>query len=407
MRKLITTALAFVASFGCGQVIAQTGTFSTVNLTGSGSGATILQANAGGTQVIALSNDDITGVDQIKINDAGIGEGLVFSDAANNQIDISVSTQASGGLNAFMFRTISTVPFYFRSPGNASMVIDAIPNTNNTYKAELNLVGTGKITYLNNGSNGSNTSNRLNLTTIRSDNNVLSDVGMHIGPNDTWLDRSLHIRAPNSPLNTSHQEILFQSGGIGSDNPVVNGRIYYEATSDFRTDYLNIEKANMFGVHITTNQIHFGQPVALDQQYETFNFRGAVKASKLLLGEFAAASASRFPTDPAFLLAVDGKMISTEAWCAIKSRWPDYVFEKDYTLPSLEEVSDYVKQNQHLPGIPTASEVKESGVDMGEMHSAMLKKVEELTLYLIDMNERVKSLEQKNKALKHELDGSK
>lgn len=407
MKKLITAGIALVATFSCGKLAAQTGTFSTVNLTGNASGATILQANGGGTQVIALSNDEITGVNLVKINDTGIGEGLVFSNQANSQIDISVSTQGSGGLDAFMFRTISTFPFYFRSPGTASMVLDAIPNADNTYRSELNLMGNGKLSYFNNGSNGSNTSNRLNLTTVRSDNNVLSDVGVHIGPNDTWLDRSLHIRAANSPINTSRQEILFQTGGLGSDSPVLNARIYYEATSNFRTDYLNLEKANSFGVHISNNQIHFGEPVALDQQYETFNFRGAVKASKLLIGDFAAASASRFPTDPAFLLAVDGKMISTEAWCAIKTRWPDYVFQKDYTLPSLEEVSDYVTKNQHLPGIPTASEVKYNGVDMGEMHTAMLKKVEELTLYLIDMNERVKSLEQKNNVLKQELNSSK
>lgn len=80
--------------------------------------------------------------------------------------------------------------------------------------------------------------------------------------------------------------------------------------------------------------------------------------------------------------------------------FPDYVFAKNYKLKSLEEVENYIKKNKHLPGIPTAEEVKEKGVNLGEVQAKLLEKIEELTLHMI-------SLEKKNKALQEEINGLK
>ena len=86
--------------------------------------------------------------------------------------------------------------------------------------------------------------------------------------------------------------------------------------------------------------------------------------------------------------------------------WADYVFDKTYRLPSLYEIEDYIKQNKHLPGIPSAAEVKQNGIDVGESHTALLKKIEELTLYVIgqekknqEQNEEIKTLKEQNKEL--------
>lgn len=61
-------------------------------------------------------------------------------------------------------------------------------------------------------------------------------------------------------------------------------------------------------------------------------------------------------------------------------RWPDYVFSKQYQLPSLTEVENYINQNSHLPGIPAAAEVEKKGLDVASNQAALLKKIEELTL---------------------------
>ena len=75
--------------------------------------------------------------------------------------------------------------------------------------------------------------------------------------------------------------------------------------------------------------------------------------------------------------------------------WPDYVFTKEYKLPSLVSVEAFIKKEQHLPDVPSAADVEKDGLDMGTMDATLLKKVEELTLYLIEQNKTL--LEQQEK----------
>ncbi|MNQ88396.1 hypothetical protein D3C85_1036560 [compost metagenome] len=64
---------------------------------------------------------------------------------------------------------------------------------------------------------------------------------------------------------------------------------------------------------------------------------------------------------------------------------PDYVFAEDYKLKSLQEVEDYIKENKHLPEIPSAKEIEKNGLMLAEMNMNLLKKMEEMTLYMIEM----------------------
>jgi hypothetical protein len=73
---------------------------------------------------------------------------------------------------------------------------------------------------------------------------------------------------------------------------------------------------------------------------------------------------------------------------------PDYVFEKEYHLMSLEDTKAYIDANKHLPEVPSAKEMEKNGVQLGEMNMLLLKKVEELTLYVIEQDEQIKKLQQ-------------
>lgn len=97
-----------------------------------------------------------------------------------------------------------------------------------------------------------------------------------------------------------------------------------------------------------------------------------------------------------YSLAVKGKIISEEVVVKLYSNWPDYVFAENYKLKTLDEVETFIKNNSHLPDVPSASEVDKNGLHVGEMNSILLKKVEELTLYMIDQNKKLKSLEEEN-----------
>lgn len=73
------------------------------------------------------------------------------------------------------------------------------------------------------------------------------------------------------------------------------------------------------------------------------------------------------------------------------------MFEKTYALPSLQEVEKFVTENKHLPEIASAKEMQNEGINLSEMNIKLLQKIEELTLYVIEQNKRIKLLELKNK----------
>lgn len=96
---------------------------------------------------------------------------------------------------------------------------------------------------------------------------------------------------------------------------------------------------------------------------------------------------------PKSTLAVNGT-ITAKRIKVTQTDWADYVFHKDYQLPPLAAVENYVNKHQHLEGIPSAAEVEKEGIDVGEMNKKLLAKVEELTLYLIEQNKKIAALEE-------------
>src|SRR5690606_5267557 len=101
-----------------------------------------------------------------------------------------------------------------------------------------------------------------------------------------------------------------------------------------------------------------------------------------------------------FQLNNDGALRTREVFVDSQVAWPDYVFEDNYTLPDLKEVHSFVKANKHLPDVPSAKEVEENGINLGEMNKILLEKVEQLTLYLIEQQEEIDTLRKEVEELK-------
>jgi hypothetical protein len=97
-----------------------------------------------------------------------------------------------------------------------------------------------------------------------------------------------------------------------------------------------------------------------------------------------------------YKLAVNGSVIATSVTVKVYP-WPDFVFKRDYKLQTLNEINTYINQNHHLPEIPSEKENTANGLNLGQMNSLLLKKVEELTLYLIKQDNRIKRLELQRK----------
>ena len=94
-----------------------------------------------------------------------------------------------------------------------------------------------------------------------------------------------------------------------------------------------------------------------------------------------------------FTLAVAGGMLAEELTIELQANWPDYVFGEGYTLPTLEVVERHIQERGHLINVPSSSEIEASGLKVGQMHIVLLEKIEELMLYTIDQEKRIKALE--------------
>ncbi len=102
---------------------------------------------------------------------------------------------------------------------------------------------------------------------------------------------------------------------------------------------------------------------------------------------------------PDAMLTVNGDILASEVRVESTGNGPDYVFEESYDLTSLEDLEAYIQKNKHLPEVPSAVEMKEEGIELAEMNMILLKKVEELTLHVIELNNTVKMQQDQLSAL--------
>jgi hypothetical protein len=98
--------------------------------------------------------------------------------------------------------------------------------------------------------------------------------------------------------------------------------------------------------------------------------------------------------NPPCKLAVNG-LIAAKDITVTNTLWPDYVFRPEYRLRPLGEVEEHIRALGHLPGVPSAREVEEKGVSVGEMQGKLLEKVEELTLHLIRQEKENRALRER------------
>lgn len=98
---------------------------------------------------------------------------------------------------------------------------------------------------------------------------------------------------------------------------------------------------------------------------------------------------------PLAKLTVNGNVCAKEVRVSLSGSpcWPDYVFAQDYDLMNLSDLKQYIQSNSHLPGVPSAAEVEENGVELGATTEILLQKIEEMTLYILQLEERVQQLE--------------
>lgn len=125
---------------------------------------------------------------------------------------------------------------------------------------------------------------------------------------------------------------------------------------------------------------------------DNFNYASPSKSDLVVSGKVAIGTPlTSNPND--YKLAVNGRIGAHDLKIERNSAaWPDYVFSTSYQLPSLSEVEKFIQANQHLKDVPSAKEVQQNGHSVGEMDAILLKKVEELTLYIIEQQKQIDAL---------------
>lgn len=149
----------------------------------------------------------------------------------------------------------------------------------------------------------------------------------------------------------------------------------------------------------------FGSNVGLDTTpTQKLDINGNIRTTgKLLVGNINDSMLNNLSD---YALAVNGSALFTMATVKLQSNWPDYVFHSDYKLRSLEEIEALITENGHLPNLPSAEEVSTNGINLGELNTKLVEKIEELTLYSIKQNKQIKEQNfkvEKLEKLIHEL----
>ncbi len=142
---------------------------------------------------------------------------------------------------------------------------------------------------------------------------------------------------------------------------------------------------NVYGIRIRTN----------DYKKSTVTNRFDLYASTATAKNYFAGNVGIGTEQPGdWKLAVNGKIRAKEI--KVETGWSDFVFFDDYKLPTLKEVEKHINTYGHLKDIPSAKEVEENGIQLGEMNSKLLQKIEELTLYTIQQDKKIETLQEKN-----------
>ncbi|TAM96468.1 MAG: hypothetical protein EPN39_13630 [Chitinophagaceae bacterium] len=108
-------------------------------------------------------------------------------------------------------------------------------------------------------------------------------------------------------------------------------------------------------------------------------------------------------TTPQSKLAVNGTITATQVKVT-QTGWSDFVFNPSYHLPSLSKTETFINANHHLPGIPSAKQMESKGLNLGEMEKKQMQKIEELTLYQINADKKIRQLEEELSELKNEVE---
>ena len=212
----------------------------------------------------------------------------------------------------------------------------------------------------------------------------------------------IYLAYGEEPWNSKKGMYILPDGkiGIGTTNPTAKLHVNSEDAHLARFLYTGDQTAPRVDIWGAPNKINIRTSYGTGGADLSF---GTTTVNEALIIKQNGSIGIGTPDPGSFKLAVEGKIGAHEVVVTTEG-WADFVFEPEYKLMSLSELESFVKTNKHLPEIPSAAEVQENGVSVGEMNAKLLQKIEELTLHVIEMNKEVEFLKKKNLKLESEIE---
>ncbi len=181
------------------------------------------------------------------------------------------------------------------------------------------------------------------------------------------------------------------SGGTDGGNVIIGAGSGYSHGNVFITNgNFMVGGDPNFHYPVNTGQINGNLYVGSNNPYGLAPSNGMWVEGRVIIGNSAVTG-----THANAKLSVQGKVTAQEVVVTASSNWPDYVFSDKYDLKSIDELENYIKENGHLPNVPSSQEVEENGISSSEMFKIQMEKIEELSLYIIELKKRLIELETK------------
>ncbi len=269
----------------------------------------------------------------------------------------------------------------------------------------------GNIIYYNDGNVGLGTSSPASKLDVRG--------SITLGTGLVNENNYLTLRGPNTPYGVnSNQGIKWKFSSAGE----AEIRAYRGISWDTHMDFITNGSSNlnpqvrmqingdgnvgigMIGDNLSKRFMVRGQSEFRD--YSTLNSGDSLvvmrayyntpnaNSNLLVVGGTGASNWEKFIVKTNGNAILNGQL-KAQSIVVTSDVWSDYVFENDYNLRSLSDVEQYIKENMHLPNIPSAKEIEENGIPIGEMQQKQMEKIEELTLYIIEQDKKIKNIDER------------
>ena len=368
------------------------------NVSGEASIALGLANYVSGANAIALGvNDTVTGL-------RSIGIGLANNSSGTNAISMGYMN-ISSGVNTIAIGT------YTKSHSNSGIVIgkgySAVAPLLNEMPGIMMGFGSSRPTMFITSSNGETKTGRIaigNTTTPQAKLHVLADSNENAdlllqssGSGKTaaimFQDSNNKISVNSSGNMTMNANSFSLTGGnVGIGNTTTpQAKLHVLADSNENADLLlqssGSGKTAAIMFQDSNNKISVNSSGNMTMNANSFSLTGGN------VGIGCAANGG-------YALSVDGGLLSTKVSIKEIEEWPDYVFSEEHELMSLDELEQYIENNSHLPSVPSKAEVLENGIDVAEMNAVLLEKIEELTLYVIELKKQIEQQQNEINELK-------